>query len=325
MGSRREWEEDGIFERGVEVLGGDAEGIWLEKGSQSFTFSILLPATLATHDRHQFGRVSYILTARVEGIPDTGSFGGLFGKSRGGSVHGTDIPFKADFELVIARSDKLAQDLARNDSQSALFGGLGGQNSPPSLSPRLRALSISESPFDDSAITVGEGSPSLGGLYHRRQSSDIQRVPSITMPGSRLADDGRSIRSVQSTSSDAGRTEKAGWLKGDLHIARSLIVHANPNPTGGVTELDIRKEGSVDGLGSWRISATSDVVCCQGLVRRSALTPVLNLSRVDAVNHYPSPFPRNDHLLRPAAIGTKLCADVAAHAQRSASETRATP
>ena len=28
------WEEDGVFERGVEVLGGDAEGIWLEKGSQ---------------------------------------------------------------------------------------------------------------------------------------------------------------------------------------------------------------------------------------------------------------------------------------------------
>lgn len=31
----RGWEEDGIFERGVEVLGGDdEEGIWLEKGSQ---------------------------------------------------------------------------------------------------------------------------------------------------------------------------------------------------------------------------------------------------------------------------------------------------
>lgn len=35
MGPSRGWEEDGIFERGVEVLGGgDSEGIWLEKGSQ---------------------------------------------------------------------------------------------------------------------------------------------------------------------------------------------------------------------------------------------------------------------------------------------------
>lgn len=35
MGQSRSWEEDGIFERGVEVLSGDEEGIWLEKGSQS--------------------------------------------------------------------------------------------------------------------------------------------------------------------------------------------------------------------------------------------------------------------------------------------------
>ncbi len=34
LGSRG-WEEDGIFERGVEILSGDdEEGIWLEKGSQ---------------------------------------------------------------------------------------------------------------------------------------------------------------------------------------------------------------------------------------------------------------------------------------------------
>jgi hypothetical protein len=34
MGVQRGWEEDGVFERGVEVLGGDSDGIWLEKGSQ---------------------------------------------------------------------------------------------------------------------------------------------------------------------------------------------------------------------------------------------------------------------------------------------------
>jgi len=313
MGACRAWEEDGIFERGVEVLGGDAEGIWLEKGSQSFSFSILLPATLATHDRHQFGRVSYILTARVEGIPEAGSFGGLFKSSKGESVHGTDIPFKADFEVVIARSDKLAQDIARNDSQSSLFG----THSPSSLSPRLRAMSINESPFDDSAITVGEGSPSLGGLYHRRQSSDIQRIPSLTMPGSRLTDDGRSIRSVQSTGSDAGRTEKTGWLKGDLHIARSLIVHANPNPNGGVTELDIRKEGSVDGLGGWRISATSDVVRFVDVIvdPDRALNPVLNLWRVDAIHRYPITIPCNDYFLCSSATGAELHSHLSSHTQ----------
>lgn len=34
MGVDRGWEEDGIFERGVEIMGGDSDGIWLEKGSQ---------------------------------------------------------------------------------------------------------------------------------------------------------------------------------------------------------------------------------------------------------------------------------------------------
>lgn len=35
MCGARGWEEDGIFERGVEILSGvDEEGIWLEKGSQ---------------------------------------------------------------------------------------------------------------------------------------------------------------------------------------------------------------------------------------------------------------------------------------------------
>lgn len=97
-----------MFERGVEVLGGDAEGIWLEKGSQrcvglqdfpqkkadrnSFQFSILLPATLATHDYHQFGRISYMLTARVEGIPSSSSITHIFRKDA--PAISSDIPFK---------------------------------------------------------------------------------------------------------------------------------------------------------------------------------------------------------------------------------------
>ena len=36
MGGDRGWEIDGIFERGVEILGGDSEGIWLEKGVQTY-------------------------------------------------------------------------------------------------------------------------------------------------------------------------------------------------------------------------------------------------------------------------------------------------
>lgn len=282
------WEEDGIFERGVEVLGGDAEGIWLEKGSQSFTFSILLPATLAAHDRHEFGRISYILKATVEGIPSTtGVLSFWKGKNDAGGI-ASDIPFKEDFEKVIARSDKLAQD-ARADSR-------GSFSPPQGLSPQLAAMSLggSPSPQDESAIAFGEASPSLSGLYHRRLSSDIQRIPSIALPNSRVADDNGSIYSFQSAGTADGpyRTEKTGWLKGDLHASRSLIVHVNPNPVDGVTQLDIRKEGRVDGLGPWRFTASSDVVSqddSAGTRRRLTLSSRY-LALCSSRSRYPPPI-----------------------------------
>jgi hypothetical protein len=274
MGVQRGWEDDGVFERGVEVLGGDADGIWLEKGSQSwvehgwvmcadicdsFTFSILLPATLATHDHHHFGRISYILTARVEGIPANSGITAFF-KSSASKVTG-DIPFKEDFDAVIARSDKLAHDraLSRTHSRESVTTAIGG-------------LGLSTSPPEDSAIAIGEGSPTLTGLYTRRQSSDIQRPPNLNLEGSPLSndvfpDDRRSI--LSSNSNPAERSEKTGWLKGDLLAARSLIVHANPSPTGGVNQLDLRKEGFVEGLGSWRFDASADVVSTHRRIQRS--------------------------------------------------------
>ena len=249
----RGWEEDGIFERGVEVLGGDSEGIWLEKGSQSFSFSILLPATLATHDYHQFCRLSYILTARVEGIAST-SVLASFGKGKESSGISEDIEFKRDFETVIARSDKLAQDLALAHTRSRdSFGSPRGVHSPLADVSPLGAASP-DGP-DDSAIAIGEGSPSLMGLYHRRQSSDIQSIPHLSLGPK--ADDARSVKSYKSTASEL-KAEKAGWLKGDLVASRSLIVHANPSPGGGVYQLDIRKEGFVDGIGTWKFTASAE-------------------------------------------------------------------
>jgi hypothetical protein len=226
----------------------------------SFTFSLLLPATLATTDHHQFGRLSYILTARVEGIPASGITAFFKHTSSSPSAIPSDIPFKEDFDAVIARSDKLAHDLALSrshsrDSLSTAIGGLGLSTSPPEL--------------DDSAIAIGEGSPTLTGLYTRRQSSDIQHPPvlnlspshgSSPLSGDAIADDRRSIMSSGSNYDAAHRSEKTGWMKGDLLASRSLIVHANPSPTGGVNQLDLRKEGFVDGLGSWRFAASADVV-----------------------------------------------------------------
>lgn len=41
MGGSRGWEEDGLFERGVEIIGEDAygEALWLDQGTTSCVFS----------------------------------------------------------------------------------------------------------------------------------------------------------------------------------------------------------------------------------------------------------------------------------------------
>lgn len=252
----------------------------------SFSFSILLPATLATHDYHSFGRVSYILTARVEGMPATGRLTNMF-KSKEFAVQG-NVPFLADFHMVIARSDKIAQEQAASISKGTApaMSRSSSREGSPSLGPlsNMGALGLGlgdpPSPGSDVAIAFGEDSSTqttpIRGLYHRRQSSNLMDLPPIQTsngaPGSpsgarpsplrRDTEDQVSIRS-RSSSIDLGamkseKAEKAGWMVGDICGIRAFKVHANPSPTGGAYQLDIRKEGYVDGLGLWRFSATSD-------------------------------------------------------------------
>lgn len=267
MGPQRGWEADGIFERGVEILGGDAEGIWLEKGVQTwvpskmsdcalinrFSFSLLLPATLATHDYHAHGRVSHIYTARVIGIPHSSGIISLFGL-RPDAIHiEGQIPYKEDFEAVIARSNRLAADHP------------SGRRTPsPKSSPVLApgGLPPMRDQGDDSAIAFGdEGQASVTGLYTRRQSIELGRPSPVSGDvGSPHDDDRRSISSFRSNGSQDGRSESSGWMKGNFCVQRFMLVHANPSPTGGISQLDIRKEGMVEGIGSWRFSASAEVV-----------------------------------------------------------------
>jgi hypothetical protein len=67
----------------------------------SFSFSLLLPATLATHDYHEHARLSHIFTARVEGIPASSGFISIFGKPQDRHLIEGRIPHKEDFEAVI--------------------------------------------------------------------------------------------------------------------------------------------------------------------------------------------------------------------------------
>lgn len=50
------------------------------------------------------------------------------------------------------------------------------------------------------------------------------------------------------------------WILGDRHNRRVLFFVYNPNRDGGVTSLDERANGYVDGLGPWELRLVSDVV-----------------------------------------------------------------
>jgi hypothetical protein len=212
-----------------------------------FQFSLLLPATLATHDYHEHARLSHIFTARVEGVPASSGMISMFTKKmepRSVNIEGR-VPHKEDFEIVIARSDKLAADLASGKR-------VPSPRSSPVLSPR--GLPVMRDQEDDSAIAVGgdESPASVIGLYTRRQSFDMARTSSIGSEGDRS--------SVNYIAANETRTEKSGWLTGDICVQRFMLVHANPSPMGGISQLDLRKEGFVQGIGSWRFSAVAEVV-----------------------------------------------------------------
>lgn len=196
--------------------------------------------------------MSAILTARVEGSQATSSISNIFKREVVPTGVSSDIPFKEDFDTVIARSDKVAHGHRSNSRDSPRDATM-----PPALSAGLN-----EGPPDESAISMGDQNPSVTGLYHRQQSADFSRQSSSFNP-SRLGvdDDGRPINTSRTTGNDvAAKLEKHGWLKGDMTAMRSLIIHANPDPLGGVCQLDVRKEGMVAGIGSWRFTASSDVV-----------------------------------------------------------------
>ncbi|ODO06697.1 hypothetical protein I350_04055 [Cryptococcus amylolentus CBS 6273] len=192
----------------------------------------------------------------------------------------SEIPFVADFERVISRSDKAeAKARARTGSESAsgrgrsrsragsgsgFFGrersGSGTTlESPEDLGVQRMSLGYSsgEGEEESTVIAVGTKTPCTGGLYTRRQSSD-QTMPLSTPPQSNSSSSPSSLGRFRS-SSPSLPSEKTGWMKGDLVASKSMCLHAISPVTGGVVSLNLRKEGFADGMGIWKFKAVADV------------------------------------------------------------------
>lgn len=195
----------------------------------------------------------------MEGIESsTSSFSSIFkfkalSSSLPSSTSG--IPNIADFERVIARSDKFAADVALGRARSASMS-----RSVTSDRVSIPEPGADRSSIDDQAVSdvIDSGSPPFDGLYTRRHSSDLSPVSTPLSLGSSLPDPSFCPGRDGST-----QTEKAGWLEGDLKGSRELSIYAVSPSTGGVSQLDVRKEGSVDGLRSWKFNATAEVVSLQ--------------------------------------------------------------
>ena len=55
--------------------------------------------------------------------------------------------------------------------------------------------------------------------------------------------------------------EGAPWWTGTERVGIPFEILYNPNPAGGVTELNLRLMGEQAGLGGYRIDLTSAIVC----------------------------------------------------------------
>ncbi|ORY31277.1 hypothetical protein BCR39DRAFT_527254 [Naematelia encephala] len=61
--------------------------------------------------------------------------------------------------------------------------------------------------------------------------------------------------------------QNSDWLLGSYEVKRSIMLIYNPNPTGGVNELDERTSGQVAGLGVYDLKLSSDVFTICALMR----------------------------------------------------------
>lgn len=204
----------------------------------SFQFSILLPATLATTDWHSFGRVSYIIIARVQGIPYT-SFSSIFKTATAPTFMHTHW---ADFERVMARSEKMATERSGRASPR-------GASVPRNANSKSRdnIVAMTSIPLNEGGDVDESGSHGQG-LYIRRSHFPIDELSRGGLTRDKLGSNG------------SGKPDKADWMKGELIALRELLVHAVSPVTGGVIPLDLRKNCFVDGLGTWTFSASADVV-----------------------------------------------------------------
>lgn len=298
LGSGRKFEEDVLFERKVEIIGSNADGMELFEGSQRyvhaydvadsrFQFTIIIPANLASHDWHTNGVISHILFAEVEGQPEAndwgmarvGSASSLFGlrrSSRQGSASGSrgTSPVRSSPAQSPPASPRMASSPSRSSfsfspterSQSIPYPQVCGAQ----FANALANLNINGQNGGRSTSTIGEssrlarsyappfGSPPDSPLASSPPSNDF--YPNYTKSISITRQVPPLLPRAPSYDASEAEAGEAEWLSGTLRTKRNCMIVYNPSPTGGVNELSERMSGYIGGLGVWELQMVSDVV-----------------------------------------------------------------
>ncbi|GMK53466.1 hypothetical protein CspeluHIS016_0100520 [Cutaneotrichosporon spelunceum] len=199
MGEERGWEEDVLFERTLEVKG----AIVLDEGVTRFSFTIVVPWSLAPYDVHPMGSINTTIHAEVEG---------LAGKTR--------------------KTPSPGSSMVNTPSGTPRRG-----RSPV----RQRSAVLSEGPGSSGSATPAEGS---GDGINAPGTDEIlsQMLVSWSDPLSAAADE-----------------PEVKWLSGTVKTSRSITLLYNPNPSNGVSTLDERRRGDVEGLGPFEVRYLSQV------------------------------------------------------------------
>ena len=251
------WHDREIFTRCVEIGNVDdgedeSQGIKLEKGSQRFEFSIIVPATLATYDRHPLGRILPVIRATVEGFPVQSSH-----------HHHPSFNLFSGMGMGMGMGMGIGK---QRDSRSR-------NRSRPSSRPSSRAPSPNRVPRNGSSSGLprnGSSSnlmnlPRTGSTSHFRQDLfDASTWTAASTTSSPLTSPG--LEPPEFETGDVAfplpTPTELKPLKGQLFAEKILVVASNPNSTDGegLTSLSLQKTGRLAGVGDWQLSLTSDAV-----------------------------------------------------------------
>lgn len=226
-----EWQEKIIFERSVEIGGeGEEGGIRLERGTQTFGWSIILPATIAVYDKHPTARISHVLRAVVEGEaqPTTtfSIFGGI-GKGKGRSSSRANSP----------------------GGRSKSRPGSRAPSPPPAHTSRSKSRPSSRAPSPHrsprhSLVPVGGSEPDLGQLIVEAAADRVGRSRTPQPPGTPPLIHPGDIKP----------------LRGNLVAERHIVVAANPSSIEHLRNYSFNKTGTLAGVGEWKWSLQSDAL-----------------------------------------------------------------